>query len=89
LNQQSTSKWVSFRSATTASFVGSKLVIESYKEEQLKEGDAIALDLLARQGWPENEITAALKPGTLVAGENKWSQDLRISSGRIVGIAAN
>lgn len=75
--------------STAASFVGSKLVIESYKEDQLKEGDAIALDLLARQGWPENEITAALKPGTQIAGESKWSQDLRISSGRIVGIAAN
>lgn len=75
--------------STAASFVGSKLMIESYKEDQLKEGDAIALDLLAQQGWPENEITAALKPGTRVAGENKWSQDLRISSGRIVGIAAN
>lgn len=75
--------------STAASFIGSKLMMESYKEDQLREGDAIALDLLARQGWREDEIANALKPGTQVAGENRWSKDLRTSAGRIAGIAEN
>lgn len=75
--------------STAASFVGSKLVIESYKEDQLRESDTIALDLLARQGWPRSDIADALKPGARIVGENKWSKDLRISSGRIVGVAEN
>jgi len=75
--------------STAASFIGSKLMIESYKEDQLRESDAIALDLLARQGWSEDEIANALKPGTRIVGENGWSKDLRTSAGRIAGISEN
>lgn len=75
--------------STAASMIGSKLMIESYKENQLRESDAIAMGLLARQGWPDSEIIDALKSSTLVAGENRWSKDLRLSAGRVAGIAEN
>lgn len=75
--------------STAASLIGSKLMIASYQEDQLRESDAIAMNLLAMQGWSENEIADALKFDVKIIGESKWSKDLRISTGRIVGAAEN
>lgn len=75
--------------STAASFVGSRIAIESYKLDQLHEADAVALDLLASLGWNRADIADALAAGTQVTGDDGWSKDLRVSSREIVGLAEN
>jgi Zn-dependent protease with chaperone function len=75
--------------STAASFVGSRMAIESYKLDQLHEADAIALDLLAGLGWNRGEIADALASSTQVIGDDRWSKDLRISAREVVGLTEN
>jgi predicted Zn-dependent protease len=75
--------------STAASFVGSRIAIESYKLDQLHEADAVALDLLAGLGWNRADIADALAGGTQVTGDDGWSQDLRLSARGVVGLAEN
>lgn len=73
--------------STAASFVGSRIVIESYKLDQLHEADAVALDLLASLGWSRGEIADALAASTQVVGDDRWSKDVRVSAREVVGLA--
>lgn len=75
--------------STAASFIGSRMVIASYKLDQLREADAVALNLLAGLGWNRGEIADALAAGTQVAGDDRWSKDLRISAREVVGSTRN
>jgi len=75
--------------STAASFVGSRIVIESYKLNQLHEADTVALGLLASLGWNRDEIADALAASTQVVGDDRWSKDLRVSARGVVGLAEN
>lgn len=69
--------------ATAASFIGSRALIESNKPEQLREADAIALELLSTQGWSPRDVADALASDRRVTGSDGWSKDLRLSAARI------
>lgn len=75
--------------ASAASFVGSRVVIASYKSGQLHEADVVAMDLLASMGWNRGEVSDALTASAQVIGDDKWSKDLRISAREVVGLAEN
>lgn len=75
--------------STAASFVGSRIVIESYKLDQLHEADAVALDLLASLGWNRGEIADALAASSQVVGDDRWSKDLRVSAREVIRLTEN
>ena len=75
------------RAASVASFIGSKITIASYKLDQSREADAIALNLLGKQGWNRNDIAGALVAGTRVMGDDSWSKDLRASAEDVVRLS--
>lgn len=75
--------------SSAASFVGARIVIESYKLDQLHEADGVALDLLASLGWNRGEVADALAAGTQIAGDDRWSKDLRVSAREVVGLTEN
>lgn len=75
--------------STAASFIGSRIAIESYKLDQLHEADAVAMDLLASLGWNRGEVAIALAASTQVIGDDGWSKDLRVSARGVVGLAEN
>jgi hypothetical protein len=66
--------------ASTASYLGSKLTIESNKLDQLQEADLIALNLLGRMGWQRSDVAKALATSTRVMGDDSWSNTLRNST---------
>lgn len=75
--------------STAASFVGSRIAIESYRRNQLHEADAVALDLLASLGWSRGEVADALVASTQVVGDDGWSKDLRVSAREVIGLTEN
>lgn len=75
--------------ATAASFIGSRALIESNKPEQLREADAIALELLRTQGWSPRDVADALASDQRLEGSDRWSKDLRVSAARITERANN
>lgn len=75
--------------ASAASFVGSRVMIDSYKFDQLHEADDIAMDLLASMGWNRSEVADALEDGVQVIGDDRWSKDLRVSAREVIGLAEN
>jgi len=75
--------------STAASFVGSRIVIESYKLDQLREADVVALDLLASLGWNRGDVADALAASTQVIGDDRWSKDLRVSAREVGGLTEN
>lgn len=66
--------------ASVVSLVGSQATIENYREEQLHEADAIALNLLNHQGWDWRWMADSLNSGRKVTGEDRWSKEFRISA---------
>ncbi|MDD5299906.1 MAG: AMIN domain-containing protein [Gallionella sp.] len=83
----STSSAASTAAASAASFIGSKITISSHKIEQLREADAIAMNLLERLGWNRNDIAGALVASTRIMGDDSWSKDLRASAEREMTLA--
>jgi len=75
--------------STAASFVGSRIAIESYRSNQLHEADAVALDLLASLGWSRGEVADALVSSTQIVGDDGWSKDLRVSAREVIGLSEN
>ena len=73
--------------SAAASFIGSKITMESYKLDQLREADAIALILLGKLGWSKNDIAGALVASTRVMGNDNWSNDLRASADDVFKLA--
>lgn len=74
--------------SAAASFIGSKITMESYKLDQLREADAIALILLGKLGWSKNDIADALVAGTRIMGNDNWSNDLRASADDVFKLAS-
>lgn len=73
--------------ASAASFVGSKITIESYKSDQSREADAVALNLLGKLGWSRKDIAEALVTDTRVMDDDSWSKGLRASADDVVRLA--
>jgi len=72
---------------SAASFVGSKITIESYKHDQLREADTIALNLLGKLGWNRSNIADALVADTRIIGDDSWSKVFKISADDVVRLA--
>lgn len=87
LAQTASSSAMSTAAASAASFIGSKITIASYKLDQSREADAIALHLLDRMGWNKNAMADALATGTRVAGDDIWSKDFRASAESAIKLA--
>lgn len=87
LAQTASATAASTAAASAASFIGSKITIASYKLDQSREADAIALTLLGRLGWNRNDLAEALVAGTRVMGDDIWSKDLRVSAENVVRLA--
>lgn len=66
--------------ASVASLVGSRAVMENYREDQLHEADSVAMNLLSHQGWDWRWMADALNSGKQVNGEDRWSREFRISA---------
>lgn len=79
---------MSTAAASAASYIGSNITIASHKLDQLHEADAIALNLLDRQGWSRTDIADALITSTRVMGDDSWSKGLRTSAEDALGLAS-
>jgi len=86
LIQASSATWAT---TSAASFIGSRITIESYKSDQLHEADTIALNLLARRGWNNHEIDYAQAASKKVAGDDNWSKDIHISAAVLNKLSEN
>lgn len=73
--------------ATAASWAGSSLVRASYRADQVREAEEIALRLVADAGTELHDVAAALAPGAARFGNDKWSQDLDASARRLAQLA--
>lgn len=72
---------------TAASLAGSSIVRASYRADQVREADAIAIQLLADEGHELHDVAAALDADSL-RGEDKWLEELRGSYRRIEQLAS-
>jgi len=79
LAQTASASAMSTAATSAASFIGSKLTIASYKLDQSREADAIALSLLDRLGWNKNDIADALVSETRTMGDDNWDKEFRAS----------
>jgi predicted Zn-dependent protease len=71
---------------TAASLAGSSIVRASYRGDQVREADAIAMQLLADEGHELHDVAAALDADSL-RGEDKWLEELRGSYRRVEQLA--
>lgn len=73
--------------ASAASFAGSRALRASYRPQQAREAEVIALKLLASAGWDGREVSdqlAALRPA--LPDEPDWTVELRESAQRIASL---
>lgn len=73
--------------ASVASFAGSRALRASFRPQQIREAEAIAVRLLVAAGWDGPEVSKelqALRPA--VPDEAVWTQELRESLQRISGL---
>ena len=87
LAQTASASAMSSAATSAASFIGSKLTIASYKQEQSHEADVIALSLLKCLGWSSQEIADALVAQSRLLGTDSWCKDLRESTEDVVRLA--
>lgn len=74
--------------ATTAvSLAGSTLVRASYRAEQVREADGIALQLMAGSGSELHDVADALAAVAAIPEDDRWSRDLRGSAQRLEQLA--
>jgi|GEM_PF-596936 len=83
-----TSASMATTAATTAassatSYIGSRMILASIRPDQLREADAIAVDLLAGLGWNKRDVAGTLAACTQVDGDGTWEKDFRISIGHV------
>ena len=88
LTQTASASAMSTAAASAASFIGSKITIASYKSDQSREADAIALNLLGRLGWDKSDVADALLASAKIINDDSWSQDFRASSDRVIKLAS-
>lgn len=82
----STSTLATTAASTATSYIGSSVVLESIKPNQLNEADSIALNLLEQQGWSWNDIASAFESGVHLNGGNAWAKDFRTSIDQLVAL---
>ena len=70
-------------SVTATSFVGTRLLITSYKPKQRDEADAIAMKLLALLGYDAPAVAGAFATVDLRSPATDWASDLKISVERL------
>lgn len=71
---------------TAASMAGSSIMRESYRGDQVREADEIAMQLLADEGHELHDLAAVLDADSL-RGEDKWLEELRDSFRRVGQLA--
>lgn len=72
--------------ASAASFAGSRALRASYRPQQVREAETIAMKLLVAAGWEGREVgdqLQALRPA--LPEEPAWTEELRESAQRIAG----
>lgn len=72
--------------ASAASFAGSQALRASYRPQQVREAEAMAMKLLAAAGWDGREVSdqlEAIRPA--LPGDSAWLKELRESTERIAG----
>lgn len=80
----SASATVASNAAVTAtSFVGSRVLITTYKPRQRDEADAIAMNLLAHLGYDAPAVAAAFASVDFKSPATDWTADLRASVERL------
>ena len=74
---------LAFIASSTATALGKGFIGTGNASERRKEADAIALDLLSRQGWTDTEITDSLLDYSNRLGKNPWSDEVKRSAARL------
>ena len=74
---------MAFLASSTASTLGKKLVSSGADPERLKEADAIALGLLQRQGWGDQDVADSLRGYADRLGRDSWADEVRRMAGRL------
>lgn len=74
--------------STAASFAGSRILQEQYREEQRREADVLALRILARAGWSPQEVADALQVAEVRLVGDGWMAELRSSRQWLARITA-
>lgn len=87
LTQTASASATSTAASSVASFIGSKITIASYKNDQLHEADSIAMNLLDGLGWNRSDVADALVANSRVLGDDSWSKDLRASAEDVVRLS--
>ena len=75
-------------SVSTASFAGSRIVLETYKPRQIVKADEIAMNLLTQMGHDASAVAAAFGKVDLKSPKGAWVADLRGSVERLAERAA-
>jgi predicted Zn-dependent protease len=73
--------------ASAASFAGSRALRASYRPQQVKEAETIAMKLLVAAGWDGREVSdqlEALRPA--LPEDPYWIEELRESAGRMASL---
>ena len=72
-----------------ASAFGTKVISAEKRAEQAVEADAIAHDLLARQGWNTPDVASSLANFTKVLDDSTWAHSVRDSLARSEQVEAS
>ena len=83
LSPANLARGVAFLASSTASTLGKKLVSSGADPERLKEADAIALGLLQRQGWGDQDVADSLRGYADRLGRDSWADEVRRMAGRL------
>ncbi len=69
---------------SAASFLGSRALRASYRPQQVREAEVIAIKLLAAAGWDGNEVSDKLESlSSNLSEDSGWTQELRESAASI------
>ena len=68
---------------TATSFVGSRVLLTTYKPRHRDEADLIAMSLLAQLGYDSSAVAAAFASVNLNSPETEWTSSLRASVAQI------
>lgn len=74
---------LSFLASSAASVVGTEVISAGENSKRRQEADAIALDLLARQGWSSGDVANALSAYARDLGRDGWAQGVRTSLAQV------
>ena len=74
---------VAFIASSTASALGKEFITTGNIPAQRKEADAIALDLLSRQGWSDRQIADSLLDYSNRLGGDPWAEEVKRTTARL------